>query len=137
MKPQNVFSESLKKSKQKFSCKYWGFCIRKFGCSMTWARYSLQIAKEWLSKALKIFSFKWGNRKSTSSMVNSVCTSLANPNSYLNQESQIKVILKFCISQFKTKWTRDRFCFRLQSNQQIWKIIDNLWLLHSICFYLP
>ena len=28
----------IKKSKQKFSCKYWGFGIRKFGCSMTWAR---------------------------------------------------------------------------------------------------
>ena len=38
-KPQNVFSESLKKSKQKFCCKYWGFRIQKFGCSMTWARY--------------------------------------------------------------------------------------------------
>ena len=34
-----MFSETLKKSKQKFSCKYWGFGIRKFGFSMTWARY--------------------------------------------------------------------------------------------------
>ena len=30
--PQNVCSEPLKISKQKFSCKYWGFRIRKFGC---------------------------------------------------------------------------------------------------------
>ena len=27
-----MFSESLKESKHKFSCKYWGFGIRKFGC---------------------------------------------------------------------------------------------------------
>ena len=37
-----MFSESLKKSKQKFRCKYWGFGIRKFGCLMTWARYKYQ-----------------------------------------------------------------------------------------------
>ena len=34
-----MFSESLKKSKQKFRCKYSWFEIRKIGCSMMWVRY--------------------------------------------------------------------------------------------------
>ena len=34
-----MFSESLKQSKHKFSCKYSRFGIRKIGCSMTWARH--------------------------------------------------------------------------------------------------
>ena len=48
-----MFSESLKKSKQKFRCKYWGFGIRKFGCSMTRARCNNNL--QTLSKNSKLF----------------------------------------------------------------------------------
>ena len=56
------------KSIQKFSCKYWGFRICEFGCSMTWARYLLL---KWcpifdsspLTQFLKFNNFLWKGKK--------------------------------------------------------------------------
>ena len=127
-----MFSKSLKKSKQKFHWKYWGFGIRKFGCSMTWARYLFfwchkHIIYRWLLIRLFLQYFDTTNLWNLmfNAYIHSIYIRIGKQNQFHEK------IRWFIVSKFVK--LSDELIICLEFSQNVKRILPMFWAI-SRCF---